>query len=323
MKCFTLLEKYLSLRKKMIKLFKLLMTACVMSMTTVNAAEYRMIVPFPVGNQADVTVRMIGAVIEKETNDKITIINMPGAETVVGANYFVANEKNVDIILLSATQVAWNPVVKPDVVKYTDKDFNYLSLIGSTYALWVTTVDSGIKIPEDLSKRMPNNVAGFATSYNTNLTALLKKYPQQSQLVLYKGTNPIVTDLLNGSVKMALLTPSQALIEQVKSGNLHIVGTTGPNDTVIDSIKIPSVSKKLGLPSISGFMGFATHARLDPEKSDKIKRMLWQGITHPDTQRILRSFYVQDNHNNDSKKILQFIHEQQKIALKFSEDFKN
>ena len=295
---------------------KLLLSALLIVSMSAQADTYRVLIPFPAGNQADAVLRSIQAAVERNTNDRLTIINMPGAETIVASNHFVSN-RQFDAIMTTASQVIWNPLFKSDLVRYKDSDLRHLSLIGTTHVMWVTNVNSGIRNIDDLVTKMPVHVGGFATSHNLNLEVLVRKYKQNSKIISYKGTNEVLMDLLNETLKIGLVTPSQVLFQHVKSGKLHIVGTTGPDDMILDDVSIPSVTKKLQILNIPGFMGFATHADMDPVKAEKIKNLLWIGITDSETQRILRSLYVTNNHTNDHQKLVDFFQGQQRIAREF------
>jgi tripartite-type tricarboxylate transporter receptor subunit TctC len=299
-------------------LFKILTTVFLLFIQSVYAEQFKIVVPFAVGNLGDATVRAVSASIERNTDHTVTVVNRPGAETIVAANEFARNPSMYDVILLSGSQVIWNPVLKPDLVQYTDADFNYLIRIGTAYAFWVTSTSTDLKTPKDLTKKLPPSVGGFASAYNVNLSVLTNKYPQDSSIVQYKGTDSAVIDLINGSLKLALVTPSRVLIDQVRAGRLRIIGTTGPDDLMLEGIRIVSVSKKLGLPSISGVQGFATHSNTDPIRTEKIKNLLWQGLMDPQTQQILASYYIKPNHSNDRNNILEFYQDQRRIAQKYT-----
>ena len=52
------------------------------------AEEYRMIIPYSAGSQADVASRVIVKNFERITGDRILIEILPGADSVIGINAF-------------------------------------------------------------------------------------------------------------------------------------------------------------------------------------------------------------------------------------------
>jgi tripartite-type tricarboxylate transporter receptor subunit TctC len=288
----------------------------VAGIATAHADAFRILVPFAAGNQADIIARSIQSSIEKNTQHTVSIINMPGAETILAANHFVGNN-SFDGILVSSTQAVWNPLFKPDLVRYKDEDFDYLVFIGSAVPLWVTRPDTQLKQPLDLTRHLPKHVGGFVTSYNLNLEALVRKFNLESTIVPYKGTNQILLDIINGSIDLGIVTPSTSLFQMAKQGKLHIIATADAHPTVIDGIKIPSVQKELGIQGITGSMSIATHAGADISKKNLFANLLWNALNDPETKKILKDLYVAPDATNDKARIKNFYKQHQQHAKAF------
>jgi len=283
--------------------------------TTIHAEEYKILLPFPPGNLADVVLRSMQASIERNTPDRLIIINMPGAETVVAANHFVAN-KNIDMIWGSSSQTVWNPLLK-DTVKYRDKDFRNLVLVGTVNALWVVRSGTKIHTPRDLVKNLPDLVGGFATAYNLNLEAVVRKYNKKSTIVPFKGTNDIVASLLGGNIDMALITGSSMLMQHVKEGKLAIIGNTGSTAITIDDITIPSVPNSLKVPGFNGISMILTHADMDEKKALRMKTLLWNALQDPATKQVIKNLYLQPDATDNQIFIDNYIQSEQAKAREF------
>jgi tripartite-type tricarboxylate transporter receptor subunit TctC len=283
--------------------------------TNIHAAEYKILLPFPPGNLADVVLRSMQASIERNTQDRLVIISMPGAETVVAANHFVTN-KNIDMIWGSASQMVWNPLLK-DTVKYNTQDFRNLVLVGTTTALWVTRPDTQIRAPKDLSQKLPDFVGGFATAYNLNLESVVRKFNKKSSIVPFKGTNDVIMSLLGGQLDLALVTPSGALMQYVKEGKLHIVGNTGSADIVIEDVVIPSIPQKLKVSGFNGISMVLTHADLDEHRVNRLKTLLWNALQDPAVKKTINNFYLQPDASDNQIWINNYIQREQNIAKEF------
>lgn len=264
---------------------------------TAHADEYRMIVPFPPGNQTDIVARMLQASVERNTRDKIIVENMPGAETAIGATHF-KNNKNIDLIMGSGSQTIFNPLLK-EGLQYTDADFDHAIYIGTSVGLWVVRADSKIRTPKDLLT-IPDLVGGYSHSYNFNVNALVKERGVRASIVPYKGTNEIIVDLMNGSLEVAVVALNSNLIQMVKSGKLRIVGNTYKNDVTVDGIFIPAANRQLGISQFNGFLSIDLQPGMNPERAARLKRLMWDAVRDPVVAEGLHNLYLLPDASNDS-----------------------
>jgi tripartite-type tricarboxylate transporter receptor subunit TctC len=266
------------------------------------AEEFQLLIPFPAGNQTDIVGRMLQASVERNTNDRIIINNMPGAETIIGATHF-KNNKNIDIIMGSGSQIIFNPLLKENL-SYSDSDFNHIIYIGTSVGLWVTRPDTKLKTPQDLVTYMPDFVGGYSHSYNFNVNALVKeKSIHPVTIVQYKGSNDIIVDLMNGSLDLAVMALNSNLIQLVKTGKLHIVGNTYNQDVTVDGIFIPAANKKLGISQFNGFLSLEIQPGISVERSDKLQKLLWEAVKDPIVSQGLKNLYLLPDATNDTKYI--------------------
>jgi len=279
------------------------LSIAVLLTTTAFAEDFKWIIPLPPGNQTDSIARLIQASVERNTSDHLIIENMPGGELQVAAVYF-KNNRNVDIIMGSSAMTIFNPIIK-ETVPYTDKDFDHIIFVGTSVALWVVRADSKVKTPKDLVTNTPEFVGGYAPGYNYNLYALTTKYGVKSTIVPYKGTNDILVALLSGTVDMGIMALNSNLIQQVKAGKLHIVGSSYKKDVTVDGIHIPAANKQLGIAQFSGFMSIDIQPGMDTARSIKIKKLMWNAVTDPIVIEGIKNLYLLPDASNDQTAILQ------------------
>jgi tripartite-type tricarboxylate transporter receptor subunit TctC len=252
-----------------------------------QAQELTMIAPFPAGNQSDLIGRAVAdAIAEQQKIDRIKVMNMPGAETMIAANYFKNNPKT-DLIISTAGMVIFNPALRKDL-PYKRQDFQHIAMVGNSVVLWVTRPNTKIKSPEDLISHLPPLVGGFASSLNFNLTSLVKEKGLQSEIVNYRGFSDVINDIVNGSIDLGLVTMSGAVTQWVSEGKLHIVGSSHHRDLVVDGISIPSVSRRLSIPQFDAFVGFAVQPTASVEHREKLRSWIWQALQDPATQESIR-----------------------------------
>jgi len=275
-----------------------LLAVLVMLTGVVQARTYHMVVPFAPGNNADIVARAVAANYEKITKNKIVVENVPGGDTVVGVAYFKNNKKA--ILLGTATSEVFNPIIKKDL-PYTAQDYEVAAYIGTNIGLWVARDDSDIQGPRDLLTKMPPLVGGFVTAFNYNLNSFVKERGINSEIVNYRGANQMLVDIVNGNLKLGLMSANPALIQMIKENRLKIVGTAYHRDLILDGIVMPSVSHALGIVQFNGFVTLDLNITLPKSEREQLKKDLWQAVKM--SQPVLESISMIPDMTNDSDKI--------------------
>jgi tripartite-type tricarboxylate transporter receptor subunit TctC len=242
------------------------------------------------------------------------VLNVPGGDHGVAAMQF-RNDPAIDLISTTSLMVVFNPVLKKNL-SYSTSDFDHLIYGGTGIALWVTRPDTNLKTPDDLVKRMPPFVGAFTLIYN--FYALTKEKNLQSSLVSYKGINETMLDLLNGSVDLAILSPSSTVSQMVKTGKLHIVGSSYNRDIVLDGINIPSITRQLGVSGFNGFCGFAGKPDA-PKLNAKLKKLIWDSLQDPTVQESMKKMNLLPPASNDQEYINNLLNDYRTRLAKYGQ----
>lgn len=259
--------------------------------TLAMAEHIRFLVAFPPGNYADLATRSIAQHIEKRhPGTQVTVLNRPGADTILASNEFTTNTGAYDLMAISTTQVIVNPLLNPGQVRYSVDDMEFVGIFTHLYAKWISAAGSGLpRQPQQLLSNMPPVVGGFAAGYYLNHTILVNQHNLNSQVVLYRGVNEVVTDLLNGTLPMALIPVNAATWQHVRSGRLHVIGTTAPIDLTWEGTKIISVSKLYNTASVGALWGVIVQPTIAPDRRERIRNMVLAAVQDPDVQQVLTS----------------------------------
>lgn len=236
---------------------------------------YSMVVTFPVGNQADIAARTISANYEKITGNVLKVENVPGGDTMIGVRHFKNNQR--DILLGSGASLIFNPVLVKDLF-YNDQDFSNEMTIGTAASVWVASIDSGITSPQDLVAKMPEKVGGYVVSYNYNLKFLNQAKGTRGEIVHYKGSNQLLVDLANGSVKLGIMSVNNTLIGLAREGKVRIVATGYSEAITVGDQKIPSVEQSLGVKQYCGYQTVSLRPGIVGQERTQLIQDLWQAV---------------------------------------------
>ena len=210
----------------------------------------RMIVPFPPGGAADTTARMISEPMAKQLGQPIVVENKPGGGATIGAAFVAtAPADGYTILYTTPGPQITNPFLMGKL-NYNPDDLLPVSSVASFANVLVVPVNSPAKNVKELieyAKKNPGKV-NFGSSgigASSHLAGQLFKTMAGVDIthVPYKGSGPLVTDLMGGNVQMAIDSLS-VYLPQIRAGKLRALGVASLQRSPIAS-DIPTIAEQL------------------------------------------------------------------------------
>jgi tripartite-type tricarboxylate transporter receptor subunit TctC len=197
----------------------------------------RLIVPLAAGGVADVMARMVAEHLQSSFGQPFVVENRPGAGTAIGMDAVAkAAPDGYTIGLGNIAANAINPAFQPQRIPYhPTKDFAAISLIGITPSMLVVNAEKvpAKTLPEFIAylKANPGKVtygsSGVGTSLHIGMELFMLKSGTKMVHVPYRGSAPMLTDLIAGQIDAAMDAASTSL-QHVQSGKLRALGVTTP-----------------------------------------------------------------------------------------------
>ena len=237
-----------------------------------DAASYpnkpiRLIVPVPPGGAADAMARLVAEHLQSKWGQPVTVDNKPGAGSALGLGLLAASPKDgYTIGMGNIAANAINPALQPKAFSYQAvKDFSAISLIGVTPLVLVVNAD---KVPAKTLaefvaylKANPGKLAygssGVGSSLHIAMELFLQKTGTKMLHVPYKGSSPMMADLLGGQV-VAAMDAAATSWPQVQAGKLRALGVAG-SERAFFAPDLPLVRE-----SVSGFDVKPWHGLMAP-----------------------------------------------------------
>lgn len=206
-----------------------------------DAASYpnkpiRLIVPVPPGGAADGMARLVADHLQAKWGQPVLVDNKPGAGSAVGLGLLSKSPPDgYTIGMGNIAANAINPALQPNQFAYQPvKDFAAITLIGVTPLILVVNADKvpSKTIPEFIAflKANPGKIAygssGTGSSLHIAMELFLQKTGTTMLHVPYKGSAPMMTDLLGGQV-LASMDAATTSWPQVQAGKLRALGVAG------------------------------------------------------------------------------------------------
>jgi tripartite-type tricarboxylate transporter receptor subunit TctC len=192
----------------------------------------RIVVPYPPGGFNDTLGRIVAQKLSEAWGLPAVVENRPGGGTLIGTESVAKAPPDGYTLLVVAFPFAVNPSLYAKLPYDTVKDFAPLILAGETPNLLVVNPSvpiNSVKELIDAAKAKPGSLSYGSTGSGSSNHLSMELFRLMTGVnivhVPYKGSAPMVTDLLGGHVQVAFdNTPN--VLPQVKAGKLRALAIT-------------------------------------------------------------------------------------------------
>ncbi len=262
----------------------------------------RIIVGFPPGGGTDALARVVGQKLSTMWGQQVLVENKAGAAGLLAAE-FVAQQPPDGSTLLMAhiNSHALGPALQLGKLRYNvERDFTPLVLVGVTPNLLIAHPGAPNKSVKDvvaLCKAEPGKIAFGSAGPGSAQHLALEMFKVQATVdalhIPYKGSGPLLTDLMGGQIQYSFETMTAAT-PHVKSGKVVAIAQTRlkrakghPN--------VPTMQEQ----GYDGFeattwYGLAGPGKLPAAIADKVNRDVNTVLAMPDVQERLDTFGAED-----------------------------
>ena len=195
----------------------------------------KFIVPVPPGGAADVMSRMVAEHLQGKWGQTVVVENKPGAGSSLGMDAVAkAAPDGYTIGMGNIAANAINPAVRPGAFPYHPvKDFAAVSMVGVTPLVLVVNAEKvpARTLPEFVAYlkarpgTLPYGSSGSGSSLHLGMELFLMKTGTSAMHIPYKGSAPMLTDLLGGQV-VASMDAATTSWPHVQSGKLRALGVS-------------------------------------------------------------------------------------------------
>jgi len=251
----------------------------------------KFVVPFPPGGNLDFVARSLQPKMQEVLGQPVLIDNKSGAAGMIGLEY--ASKQPGDgytIVLGNTGTVAINVSVYPKVPYDPLKDFVAIGLT-TTNALMATIAGSvpAASLQEFIAHAKKNpgklnfGISGAGSGPHFGAEMFKRAAGLDIPVVFYKGSGPVVQDLLGGQVQVTMDAPSVTM-PHVKSGKLRAIAVTGKS-RLASLPEVPTFDQA-GLPGVdaSGFQGVLAPAGTPPEAVARLSKALNAALAQPEVR---------------------------------------
>ena len=262
----------------------------------------RLIVPYPAAGAVDIVSRLLADKLGTALGTTVIVENKAGAAGMIGADQMAKSTPDGNTLaMITVSSHAIAPSVYKTMPYDPVADFALVSLTANTP--YIITVNPGVPARSlkdliALAKSKPGSLnfgsSGTGTTphlagelFNTLAGVKINHIP-------YKGSAPMVNDLLGGQVQVAF---DNTVIPHIKAGKL--VGLAVTSATRLAAVPDIPTAIEAGLPGYEavGWMGLAAPKGMPAETVARLSRETARGMAQPDVVEKLTALGFQSASN--------------------------
>jgi tripartite-type tricarboxylate transporter receptor subunit TctC len=240
------------------------------------ARAVRYVVPFPPGGATDIIARIIAQKLTEAWSQSVFVENRAGAAGAIGSEAVAKSPPDGYTILMGTTSThAVGPAVNPKLPFDNIADFSPVTLVATFPNVLVAHPATAKTLQELIALLKANpgkyNFASTGAGSSTHLTGELFKLMTATDInhIPYKGTGPILNDLVAGHVSFAF-DQITGIMPFVQSGKLRALGVASleRNPALPE---VPAIAEILPGFEATAWVGIFAPARTPPEVVAKIQ----------------------------------------------------
>jgi tripartite-type tricarboxylate transporter receptor subunit TctC len=271
--------------------------AALAAATLVSAQSYptkpiKMIVPFPPAGSTDISARAVAGKLGERLGQPVIIENKPGAGGNIGTDVAAkAAPDGYTIVVGTVGTHAINQSLYSKMPYDNIKDFAPIVLLATTPNVLVMPNSFPAKSVKDviaMAKAKPGELtfasSGSGTSIHLSGELFNSMAGTKMQHIPYKGSAPMLIDLMSGQVNMAFDNLSASMVH-IKAGKIKALATTGATRSPALP-DLPTISEA-GLPGYDSTSWNAVYAPAGTPRAiiDRLNHELNAILQSPETRK--------------------------------------
>jgi tripartite-type tricarboxylate transporter receptor subunit TctC len=251
--------------------------------------QITIVVPFPPGGTTDVLARAVGQKLSDALHQPVNVENRPGAGATTGALYVAKAEPDGYTILMGAVHHTIASTVYSSLSYDFQKDLTPITVVALVpnvlavnSAMPVQNVKELIAYGKTHPMSFGSNGPGTAQHLIGEEFSLMTGVKMTH--VPYKGSSPLVTDLMAGQIQLSFdtITPD---LPHIKSGKIRpLAVTTAKRSPLLPDVPTLAESGLAGFDMGSWF-GLLAPAKTPPEIVKKLNVEIVKVLNRPDVQK--------------------------------------
>ena len=249
----------------------------------------KLLVTFPPGGSSDIIARLVAVPLGEKLGQPVIVDNRPGAGGTIGAAEVArAPADGYTLLVSNSAPVSISPFMLDKSPYDPVKSFTHIAYIGSVPNVFVVNPSVPARTMTELvawikAQKTPVNYgSGGVGSIGHVIGEMFKQqYGLNMEHVPYKGSSPMHSDLLGGTLQFAVDTLTQN-VPFMKDGKLVGIAVTSRQRMAL-APNVPTVIEA-GFPKLvaENFLGISAPAGVPKDVVEKVHKAVNEVVARPD-----------------------------------------
>ncbi len=273
-----------------------LLAACGIAQAAWPERPVTLVAPYPAGGAADVLSRLLAKKLEEQVGQPVIVDNKPGAGTAIGAGA-VANAKpdGYTLLVSSNSTFTMNPALQSKLPYDPARSFDAIGVVGSVALAVLVNPSVPAHSVQQLvaaAKAHPDKFVygSFGNGTSSNFAGAMFNAATGLKMmhVPYRGSAPLMTDLIGGQVPVSFDTVVAAA-PQLQGGKIRVLAVTSAKRSALLP-NVPTVAES-GYPGfdMSAWIAVVAPHGLPPDVRARLEKAFAAVLASPDTQEKMKA----------------------------------
>ena len=275
----------------------LLVAAAVFAAAPARADDYpsrkiTLVVPYPPGGGVDAMARVMAQKLSEAFNQQVIVENRGGAGGTVGTRFVARAEPDGYTLLLGHTgTISINPSLYPKLDIDPRRDFAPIGLVASMPVALLANPSFPAKTVAEViayAKKEPGKLNVGTSAMGTGGYMAAEAFKAEADvkvaIIPYKGTAPVMTDLIGGQMPVAFGVLPPAL-GNIKAGTLRAIAVSSKTRfSLLPDVPTFDESGMPGFEAVLHYGLLAPHGT-PPAIVEKLSAEVRKAVADPDVQK--------------------------------------
>lgn len=276
----------------------LVATTAILSSWAVHAQpNASMVVPYPAGGPSDFAARTLQPELQRQLGQTVIVENVGGVSGAIGIQKVLsATPDGNSMVLASPMELVLAPLAL-QAVKHKAEDLRPAAFLVSTTLVMAGRKDLAPNTLEELleqqrkagAKPLSYGSAGTGTLYHLAGEVFAQQTGLPMTHVPYKGTAPMVNDLMGGQIDIAFLPMAGSVPAMIKEGRLKAYGVTAKSPHPLFPNVRPIAVGALDKMNFDLWAGIFVSSKVPDAAVNRLNSALLQALRGPEIRKALES----------------------------------
>ena len=279
-------------------------------------APVRIVVGFPPGGGTDALARVVSAKLGEMWKQQVIVETKAGVAGVLAAEYIAQQPADGSTLMMAhINSHGLAPSLQPKLRYNVERDFTPIVMVGVTPNLLISNTSQPAKTVKEivaLCKAQPGKVAFGSAGQGSAQHLTLEMFKLRAGIdalhIPYKGSGPMLTDLIGGQIQYSFDTMTAAT-PHVKGGRALAIAQTRARRAK-GHPTVPTM-QEVGFDGFEAttWYGLAGPGKLPAQIVQKVNRDVNTVLAMPDVQTQLDTYGAEDG-GGSAEKFAQFIRDE-------------